>query len=110
MKHKRKKKKKQRKYLPNDWAFFSKLKPDRFKRVSFKDFWEDRVLYWELIPGIQLVARAEHLSSGAVQEHTFTSSREVSAFFRQVERTGEPYHVHCFDSTHCFTAAFNTDD
>ena len=106
----KKSKKKKHKDFPNNWAFYKKLKPKQFNACSFKDFWEGRVHYWELVPGITLVARLEHLTSGHVEEYYFHSTSEVNNFFKKVLKSGEPFHAHCFDSVHCFTAAFNTDD
>jgi hypothetical protein len=108
MKKSRKKKKKSD--FPNDWAFYKKLKPKHFATYTFGELMEGLVNHWELLPGIQLVARAEHLTTGKIKEYTFPSPREVRSFFKRVKKSGEPYHVHCFDPTQSFTAVFNTDD
>lgn len=104
------KKRKKRADFPNDWAFYKKLKPKHFATYTFGELMEGLANHWELLPGIQLVARAEHLTTGLIEEHTFHSASEVNRFFKKVKKSKQPYHVHCFDPHQSFTAAFNTDD
>lgn len=109
-KRKKKKKKQKCKDFPNDWLFYKKLKPKNFMSVPYQDFIEERVNCWELVPGVLLVARAHNLVTGQIYERAFTSVKEVNKFMRMIDRSGEPHHVHCFDSGSTFTALFHTDD
>lgn len=104
-----KRKKSKKSDFPNQWKFFKKLKPSKFNRLTYKEVVENLASYWELPPHITLVARAHHLPSGRITEHTFQSVREVRKFMGKISETGEPYHIHCFDDTQTFTAVFNDD-
>jgi hypothetical protein len=101
--------KKHKKVFPNNWAYIQKLKPKHFNTYTFAELMDGLVNHWELLPGIQLVARAEHLTTGKIKEFTFLSPYEVKSFFKRVKKSGEPYHVHCFDPHQSFTAVFNDD-
>lgn len=102
-------KKKKKSDFPNDWAFYKKLKPKHFETYTFGELMEGLANHWELLPGIQLVARAENLISGQVQERTFHSTSQVNSFFKKLKKSGVPFHVHCFDPHQSFTAVFNDD-
>lgn len=105
----KKKKRKKSKDFPNDWAFYKKLKPKQFETCTFSELMEGLVNVWQLAPGVVLVARAEHLPSGSVKEYAFASGKQVVRFMDWVSRTGEPYHVYCYDNEQSFTAVFNND-
>jgi hypothetical protein len=106
----RKKKKRKKSDFPNEWKFYKNLEPDQFETPTYKDFIEERVHYWELLPGVQLVTRAQHLRTGKIRERIFTTTSEIRKFMSQIQKSGEPYHVFCYDNTHSFTAIFPTDD
>lgn len=104
---KKKATKKRKSDFPNSWAYLKKLKPKEFNTFTFDEVMDGLAEHWETLPGIQLVARAVHLTSGQIKERTFNSTAEVNAFFKKIKRSGQPYHIHCFDSTQFFTAVFN---
>lgn len=103
-------KRKKSKDFPNNWAFYKKLKPKHFDTCEFGELMEGLACHWELVPGIQLVARQEHLSSGEIKEFYFKNVAQVVSFFKKLKKSGEPYHVHCFDPQQAFTAVFGSDD
>jgi hypothetical protein len=103
-------KKKRSKDFPNNWAFYHKLKSKHFETYTFSELMDGLANHWELLPGIQLVARQEHLTTGEIKERSFQTVPQVVSFFSKLKKSGEPYHVYCFDPHQAFTAVFGPDD
>jgi hypothetical protein len=104
-----KKKKKKLADFPNSWAIYKKADPSQFQTYTFRELMDGLANYWELLPGVLLVARAEHLPSGSIEEHAFASVKQFKKFLKWVSLSGEPYHVHCYNPEQQFTACFNDD-
>ena len=104
-----KRRKKKTKDFPNDWEFFNKMKSSRFNRLTFDEVMEELACNWQPLPSVALVARSHLLPSGRITEHCFPSEKEVRRFMGKISRSGEPYHIYCFDHHQTFTAVFNDD-
>lgn len=103
----KRRKKRKCKDFPNDWLYYKKLKPKHFGTCTYQELIDGLVNVWDLPSSVQLIARAQHIKTGCIEEHSFASAKDVRKFFSVIRQSGEPYHVYCFDNHQQFTAIFN---
>ena len=59
-------------YFPNNWKKFKDAPDDVFKPLSWEEFHEWRVSYWELPESVCCIIRCENKNTGKVTEYSYS--------------------------------------
>ena len=60
-----------KKYYPNNWQAIKDAPVEAFKSLPFYDFYEWRILNWELPKSVSYIIRERNLETDEVKEHVY---------------------------------------
>jgi hypothetical protein len=60
-----------KKYYPNNWQAIKDAPPEAFKSLPFYDFYEWRILNWELPKQVSYIIRERNLETDEIREHVY---------------------------------------
>ena len=73
-----------KKYFPNNWAKIKDVPEDYFESMPFEQFYEWRVVAWELPSSIDCIIREENEKTGKVTERAYTRQSDAKKRIKKI--------------------------
>ena len=82
---------KKKPYYPNNWKKIKSVPSEYFDELSFEEFYDWRVLGWEIPSSIACIIREENSVTGLITEYTYSKPSAAKAKVRQLMDAGHDF-------------------
>ena len=77
-----------KKYFPNNWKKIKSVPSEYFDSLSFEEFYDWRVMGWEIPSSIACIIREENSVTGKITEYTYSKPSAAKKRVNQIMDAG----------------------
>ena len=82
---------KKKPYYPNNWKKIKSIPDEYFDSLSFEDFYDWRVLGWEIPSSVACIIREENSVTGLITEYTYSKPSAAKEKVHQIMNAGHDF-------------------